>query len=133
MLTEGKIYRRRDLHDKFGGQQQSGISTPSKFPMILIFSGESGKNYGYTDGWQGNSVYYYTGEGQEGDMKFTKGNKAIRDHLLNGKDIYLFQNNSTGHVKFVGEMICTGYHHRTAPDRNGHNREAIVFELKEKK
>ena len=90
MLGEGKIYRRRDLHAKLGGQQQSGISTPSQYPVIMIFSGESGKNYGYKDGWQENDVYYYTGEGQEGDMKFIKGNKAIRDHLLNGKDIWLF-------------------------------------------
>jgi 5-methylcytosine-specific restriction enzyme A len=133
MLGEGKIYRRRDLHAKLGGQQQSGISTPSQYPVIMIFSGESGKNYGYQDGWQENDVYYYTGEGQEGDMKFTKGNKAIRDHLLNGKDIWLFKNHKSVLVKFVGKMICTGYHHRTAPDRNGHNREAIVFELIRKK
>jgi 5-methylcytosine-specific restriction enzyme A len=133
MLAEGKVYRRKDLHAKFGGQQQSGISTPSKFPIIMIFSGDSGKNYGYKDGWQGNDVFYYTGEGQEGDMQFTKGNKSIRDHLLNGKDIYLFENYSTGHVKFIGEMIYTGYHKRNAPDRNGHIREAIVFELKSKK
>jgi 5-methylcytosine-specific restriction enzyme A len=133
MLVEGKIYRRKDLHAKLGGQQQSGISTPSQYPGIMIFSGESGKNYGYSDGWQGNDVYYYTGEGQEGDMKFTKGNKAIRDHLLNDKAIWLFQNYKPGLVKFVGKMICTGYHHKTAPDRNGHNREAIVFEFIHKK
>ncbi|WP_078596325.1 HNH endonuclease [Evansella clarkii] len=129
MFKPGKVYRRRSIHEKYGGQNQSGISTPRSFPFIMIFTGDSGEEYGYKDGWQDNGVFYYTGEGQEGDMNFNKGNKAIRDHVENGKDIYLFEYVKTGHVEFIDNMTCIGYHNRRSTDRLGHMRETIVFEL----
>lgn len=47
----GRIYnRRKDLHAVFGGQQQGGISTPAPSPLIFLFTGDSGKQYGYEDG-----------------------------------------------------------------------------------
>jgi 5-methylcytosine-specific restriction protein A len=70
MFVPGQIYRRRDLHHQFGGQQQGGISTPSRFPIILLFTGDSGARYGYHDGWQADGLFLYTGEGQRGDMHF---------------------------------------------------------------
>lgn len=129
MFVQGTEYRRRDLHDKFGGQQQGGISTPARFPFIMIFTGDSGHTYGYRDGWQSNGVFYYTGEGQEGDMKFIKGNKAIRNHVADGRDLHLFEYIRTGYVRYIGQMQCIGYHVRRGPDRNGNDRQIIVFEL----
>lgn len=46
MFTQGHVYRRRDLHDRYGGQRQGGISTPSQYPIILLFTGESGEQHG---------------------------------------------------------------------------------------
>jgi len=40
MFVPRQIYRRRDLHHQFGGQQQGGVSTPARFPIILLFRGE---------------------------------------------------------------------------------------------
>jgi 5-methylcytosine-specific restriction enzyme A len=61
----GEVYNRRsDIHGPFGGQQQGGISTPSGWPFVFLFTGESGKQYGYEDGWDDNGVFLYTGEGQ---------------------------------------------------------------------
>jgi hypothetical protein len=66
---------------------KGGISTPSRFPFILIFTGDAaGEQCGYKDGWQQNGIFYYTGEGQKGDMKMSSGNKAIATHSANGKD-----------------------------------------------
>ena len=78
--SAGQVYRRRDIHENFGGQRQGGISTPSVQPVILLFSGESGENYGYRDGIQADGTFWYTGEGQVGDMQWVRGNRAIRDH-----------------------------------------------------
>jgi hypothetical protein len=48
----GRTYNRRDdIHARFGGQRQGGISTPSGVPYIFLFTGESGEQYGY--GWDG--------------------------------------------------------------------------------
>jgi 5-methylcytosine-specific restriction protein A len=64
MFVQGQVYRRRDLHDRFGGQRQGGISTPTKHNVILLFTSEAGEQHGYSDGWSGDAVFLYTGEGQ---------------------------------------------------------------------
>jgi len=64
MFVQGELYWRRDLHRQFGGQQQGGISTPKQHPIILLFTGETGEQYGYRDDWTPEGVFLYTGEGR---------------------------------------------------------------------
>ena len=86
MFEVGRTYSRRDeLHRLYGGQQQGGISTPTDQPFIMLFTGESGEQYGYRDGWGESGVFVYTGEGQTGDMVFLRGNRAIREHVQDDK------------------------------------------------
>ena len=120
--------RGRDIHDHFGGQQQGGISTPRDAPYIFLFTGEGGEQYGYRDGWnEDHSVFLYTGEGQTGDMAFVRGNKAIRDHLANGKDLLLFENLGSGTRNlFLGIFACASWEERTGPDKNNIIRKVIV-------
>ena len=99
------IYNRRaDIHALYGGNWQSGICPSANYPYIFIFSGKSGHQHGYKDGWDNPNVFSYTGEGQVGDMKFTKGNLALRDHLKNGKRVFLFESGNKGFVKFISEV-----------------------------
>ena len=102
MFIQGHVYRRRDLHDQYGGQRQGGISTPSQHQLILLFTGESGEQHGYADGWSADGLFLYTGEGQQGDMAFIRGNAAIRDHIDNGKDLHLFAQVKKGYVRYLG-------------------------------
>ena len=130
MFITGKIYnRRRDIHDPFGGQRQGGISSPAGSPFVFIFTAQSGEQYGYSDGWKEEGVFYYTGEGQVGDQTLQRGNLAIHDHVKNGRDLHLFQSYSRGNYRYLGQMMVTGYHTRIAPDREGNLRQVIVFEL----
>jgi DNA modification methylase len=129
MFIPGEVYERRSLHSLHGGQQRGGISTPSGRDLILLFTGEQGRQYGYRDGWSEDGLFLYTGEGQTGDMTFARGNLAVRDHVENGKDIHLFEYVRRGYVRYVGQMVCTGFHERRGPDRNGDDRRVIVFEL----
>ena len=73
-----QLYKRSKIHDEFGGNRQGGISPSAKVPYIFIFSGKSGAQYGYRDGWDNKNIFSYTGEGQVGDMKFTNGNLKSR-------------------------------------------------------
>ncbi|HEV2914358.1 MAG TPA: HNH endonuclease [Pyrinomonadaceae bacterium] len=127
----GKIYdRSRDIHSRFGGQGQGGISTPRNAPYIFLFTGESGEQYGYRDDWNEDGVFLYTGEGQVGDMTFVRGNKAIRDHLTNGKELLMFKNHGSGTKnEFLGAFACVSWEMRTAPDKYGDQRRVIVFHL----
>ncbi len=125
----GQTYKRRDLHQIYGGQQQGGIITPSHRPEILLVTGEAGHAYGYNDGWDSGTFRYY-GEGQVGDMTFVRGNRAIRDHADNGRELHLFQKSPPAHLRYVGQMVSAGYElEHNMPDRNGNGRIAIVFRL----
>src|SRR5450759_1415494 len=84
----GGIYNRvRHIHDVYGGQRQGGIATPKAAPLIFLFTGETGDQYGYHDGLRDDGTFAYTGEGQIGDMAFVRGNLAIRDHINDGRDL----------------------------------------------
>lgn len=129
MFVQGRRYRRRSLHANYGGQRQGGISTPRDYPIVLIFTGQTGQQYGYDDTWTDEGIFEYTGEGQRGDMRIAKGNSAILRHAENGKDLHLFEAAGRAFVRYIGQMVCTGFETRSAPDVDGHPREAIVFHL----
>lgn len=130
MFDIGKVIRRRSLDEQYGGQQQGGISTPSQYPLVILFTGESGQGFEYSDGWENDGTFRYTGEGQVGDMTFRAGNKAIRDHAVKGKDLHMFEDAGRAHVRYLGQMVCAGYEEVPGvPDRDGHLRTAIVFRL----
>lgn len=126
----GHIYnRRRDLHDRYGGQSQGGMSTPSSHPIIFLFTGESGAEHGYQDEFKPDGTYHYTGEGQRGDMTFVRANRALRDHQADVKRVHLFEALGDGNVRYMGEATYLGHHYEERPDTDGHPRQAIVFEL----
>lgn len=130
MFQPGRVYHRRDeLHAQFKGQQYGGISTPATSPVILLFTGDEGNAFGYHDGWQVAGLYHYSGEGQVGDQQFVKGNKSIRDHALNGKDLHLFEKLADTQYRYIGQFVYAGDHMVRAPDRDGNERDVIMFEL----
>lgn len=126
------IYKRSVIHDQYGGNRQGGIAPSAKQPYIFIFSGKSGSQYGYKDGWDNPNVFSYTGEGQIGDMKFVKGNLALRDHIKNGKRVFLFEYERSGYVKFISELEFFDIGFFDTPDINKNQRLGIKFFFKKK-
>ncbi|WP_439508961.1 HNH endonuclease [Yoonia sp.] len=132
MFIVGQKYSRAaDIHDQYGGTRQSGISSSASHPFIFLFTGDSGEAYGYEDGWQADDgVFLYTGQGQIGDMEFVRGNKAIRDHISDGKQLLLFRATGKGKpVEFIGEFECASIDFASGPDLNGGTRKTIRFNL----
>ena len=132
MFVVGDKYSRaKDIHDRYGGTRQSGISPSGSHPFIFLFTGDSGEAYGYEDGWrQDEGVFLYTGQGQVGDMEFQRGNKAIRDHISDGKQLLLFKATGKGKpVEFLGEFECASHNFDQGPDVNGNQRKTIRFNL----
>jgi 5-methylcytosine-specific restriction protein A len=127
----GKIYNRQlDIHGAYKGQSRSGIVTPGEAPFVFLFTGSAGHKYGYADKWTDDGVLQYVGEGQEGDMEFVRGNKAIRDHSENGKDLLVFGALGKGEgVRFLGQFSCASWEYGRGPDINGNDRRIIVFHL----
>src|SRR5262249_40018494 len=81
------------------------------------------------DEWSADGTFRYFGEGQKGDMTLTKGNKAIANHAVNGKDLLLFDMIGGGRVRFRGPFNCAGYSFEDGKDSSGNTRKAIVFHL----
>lgn len=122
--------RRKDIHERYGGNPQSGISPSASFPYIFIFSGTSGHQHGYKDGWDNEFVFSYTGEGQVGDMRFTRGNQALKMHKENGNRVFLFETNGRGSAKFISEVELITFNFQSLLDREGNSRIGITFFFK---
>ncbi len=122
--------RRKDIHAHYGGNWQSGICPSGKFPYIFIFSGKSGKQHGYEDGWDNPNVFTYTGEGQSGDMEFTRGNLALLNHINNGKRVFLFESGGKGLVRFISEVEYHDVDYFETHDTSGNSRLGIKFFFK---
>jgi len=130
LLEIGRKYQRRALHAEFGGQQQGGISMPAALPLIFLFTGTSGVQYGFHfDGPQPNGTFWFTGEGQTADMTMSRGNAAIRDAVHRGRAIHLFEQVERGWVRYLGQVAYLDHHHAIAPDIEGDLRRVIIFEL----
>lgn len=130
MFEIGKTYKRRtEIHGVHGGQAQGGISTPANSPYIFLFTGEAGSAFGYSDSFRPDGSFWYTGEGQVGDMELVRGNAAIAKHHANKKKLLLFEYIKRGLVRYLGEVEHLGDHKEERLDRNGNNRKAIIFHL----
>ncbi len=128
----GALYNRQaQIHALLGGQQQGGISTPKESPVIIAFTGEAGVSHGYRDFWDDDEIFHYFGEGQSGNMRYTGGNRAIEQHVSDGKKLILFQMMGKGRpYRYLGEFLrLSSYIQPSTPDTNGDLRNAIVFRL----
>lgn len=121
--------RRQDLHDRFGGNRQGGMCKSADYPLMFIFTGPGGEQHGYSDEFMGNGLFFYTGEGQLQDMSFTRGNKALRNHVEDGRHVLLFEQSRKGFCRYRGEFSYVGHHYAIRTDREGNDRKAIIFEL----
>lgn len=127
----GRDYmRQRDIHLKYGGSWQNGISSSAVCPAIFAFTGDTGEQYGYKDGFDDAGVFSYSGEGQVGDMVFKSGNRSLRDHAQDGRSVHLFR--AQGKSKpctYLGEYVVANHSIVRGPDKNGNERDVIVFHM----
>jgi 5-methylcytosine-specific restriction enzyme A len=63
-------------------------------------------------------------------MGFVRGNRAVRDHPANGRDLHLFEKVPPAHLRYLGQFVCSGYELMDGvPDADNAPRTAIAFEL----
>lgn len=131
-LAEGSRIRRTELHRLYGGRRQGGISPSRVTSNVFLITASTGEAYGYIyDGWsEADGLYHYTGEGQVGDQQMTQGNRAIRDHEAEGRDLHLFVAHGI-ELEYAGQFRYRDHYQADAKDISGGEllRKVIVFRL----
>lgn len=134
------VPRRQGIHGgggtpiRYGGAWYGGIEPSNQSPNILIFTEpEAGKQYGYNyDGWAGDDVLHYTGEGRTGDQRLVGGNAAIRDHKKSNRALRVFRANPPM-ATYLGQFEVDATEPllwADAPDADGLVRQVVVFRLR---
>ncbi|MFI2613354.1 restriction endonuclease [Streptomyces sp. NPDC018584] len=133
-IAVGAEVRRRELHARYGGSRQSGISHSRSAPVVMCFTDpKKGALYGYRDGWGADGLFHYTGEGQVGDQRMTNGNKAILNHVADQRELHVFETVRSGVVAYRGRYELPdqdAWYRAEALDREDNPRSVIIFKLK---
>lgn len=108
-----------------------GINICKKTNTIVITSLHT-RNRIYDDKLFEDDVMLYTGEGQIGDQKLIKGNKAIYEAKQQGRDIHLFVRFKKPEYTYYGkvETIAEPYY-VDEKDVEGNIRKVIKFPMKQ--
>lgn len=131
-LAPGETLLRRELHARFGGRQQGGVSPSREAPVVMFFTDPvTGHQHGYYDGWDDDGLFNYVGEGQRGDQQFVQGNKAILRHREEDRTLEGFLARGP-QVTYLGEFELVDSYFRDAHETGDSAtlRQVIVFRLK---
>ncbi|MFD9789636.1 hypothetical protein ACFWXK_01670 [Streptomyces sp. NPDC059070] len=145
-LKLGDVVTRAEMKAMFGGGNQGGIIPSDTTPNILIYADhDSGKDYGYQDGWlaeedEKGPIFEYTGQGVEGDQTLTDRNKSVALHVEHGRALRVFVcvgyvkgNSGTKKHRYLGEFMLDDdepFVRRRALDQNKDMRWVYVFRLR---
>ncbi|MER5222500.1 hypothetical protein [Streptomyces flaveus] len=153
MIEPGQFTTRAEMKELFGGGYQEGIILSKTTPNILIYTDhDSGKEYGYQDGWLAEEdsqgpVFEYTGKGRHDHQTFIglagSRNKAILRHADDGRSLRVFiaagkepgSKSGAKRQRYLGEFELDSeqpYTIREADDPKGNRRRIIVFRLRPK-
>ncbi|MFI9149502.1 hypothetical protein [Streptomyces sp. NPDC053367] len=135
-LAAGAVVTRRELHERFGGTPQGGISPSTTSQMIMVFVAESPLPHEFT-GWGEDGVFHLTGAGVHGDQEMTRGNLALLRHTDSGRAVHVFhqlpKTAEVRHYRHLGRFEvdpAQPYYTADAPDASGIMRTVIVFRLR---
>jgi hypothetical protein len=133
-IKVGEVLKRKEVHSRYGGAGMGGIEPSAKTPNVFIFTSDTGSNYGYNfDEELEDGSFLYSGDGQVGDQDISiGGNKAIVEHRKKGRALRIFEAaEQDTFVRYVGEFELADAEPevRRAPDRNGDERDVLVFHL----
>ena len=128
----GKVYNVYQLREGFLGSFNGGINICKRTNTIVITSLHTGNRI-YDDKLFDGDVMFYTGEGQIGDQKMWKGNKAILEAKEMGRAIHLFVRFKKTEYTYYGEVeLVDQPFYSEEKDVEGNLRKVIKFPMMQK-
>lgn len=130
-LEYTEVENQHNIRIRYSGR---GINKSNDGSLVLISSiGRSNGSFTYSDSFNENGNYLYSGEGQEGDQRITGGNLLLTESESNHTNIHLYiavpVNNSKQYF-YQGLYKCVGHDEVTEPDKNGNERIVYKFILR---
>jgi 5-methylcytosine-specific restriction protein A len=140
-ILPGTYLSREERRRRFGGSTYGGIEPSVQTPNVFVYSDPSaGAEYGYNfDGWAPDgSMFLYTGEGRRGDQTLREGNRAVAQHVEQGRALRVFVadgligQTQAKNQRYVGEFRVDPnmpFVRSEAADVDGVDRVVLVFRL----
>jgi len=140
-IRPGEEKTRAQIAELTGGDHRYRGIVPTDDNVTLYSDHDQAQEFGYDyDGWDLDlKLFYYTGEGSDGDQQLKRGNYAIAMHKGAGKNLRLFiavgnvPDTDTRIHRYVGEFEIAEdppYLTKLAPGRNDKPRNVLVFRLR---
>ena len=130
----GAALPRKEIHDRFGGVREGGISPVlEKSKNIMIFSHpRANAEHGYEpDVWLDDDTFLYCGEGPSGDQQMVRYNKSILQHSEKDKILRLFDG-TRGEVTYKGAFALdleNPWFYKDSIGFDGQPRKVIMFRM----
>lgn len=103
-LKIGEEYKGEDVADAFKCSLQKGLNRSHRTNSLVIVSRNIKREDIYDNKWEGD-IFYYTGEGREGDQDIEKGqNRVLKNYKSNYVNLYLFESFKAGHYIYAGPV-----------------------------
>jgi 5-methylcytosine-specific restriction enzyme A len=128
-LQKDQLIDNQYLCSIFKCSPQGGMRRSLKTNTLVLISDQTKRVY--RDLWK-DGVLHYTGMGLRGDQTADTGqNKTLRDSLINGVQVFLFEITLPGLYKYRGEVKLIGepYQSKQA-DKAGLSRTVWMFPIK---
>ena len=140
-LVPGDQLKRQEIHKlevrgvHVGGRHQHGITSCLEGAAHLVFMGEGGEENGYGkhDYFVDDDTISYTGEGPVGNQSLlSSGNKFLANASSTDVVHFFWRAKKSDPYTYVGEVAVgpPTWRWDRAPDRNGDERDVLVFTLK---
>jgi hypothetical protein len=130
----GAALPRKEIHDRFGGVREGGISPVlDKSKNIMIFSHpRANAENGYEpDVWLDDDTFLYCGEGPSGDQQMVRYNKSVLQHAEKDKILRVFDG-TRGEVTYKGAFALDAeipWLHKDSIGFDGNPRKVIMFRM----
>ena len=125
-LKRTPIFTYEEVEKKFGIKIRGfgrGINVTDTCIVLISNMNKENQMFVYHDHWTESGDFIFSGEGQIGDQKLTKGNLAIANAIHEEKKLYLLIKFSSTEYYFQGEMRCLDYTKENDKDANGNLRK----------
>ncbi len=125
----GKVYNNNHLRFGFKVAYQGGIRISNRTNTIVLVAKQA--DDGLNDGWQGD-IFYYTGQAQDPNKPYMRGNKALHEAKEKERNIHFFEMLDDKEYTYRGKVYISDepYYESKDQERFTSDKKHLIFPIK---